>query len=189
MKLQLFKLLRVKTHLSESLLGQRLVLDSFLELTLFYKSIEIFTVPLFLFVFLINLKLLKIGCHLHLLFGISVRVLSLQISLAYRSVVSIGVHVEVMSLSFGDHLSFGRSLLLCVLHEFLCPILNLFSIKCLSVLDDLFLAFHMRHLIFEIVLNFLILAEPGNVFVLNFHAMFPSVFTEYFAPETVLLLL
>jgi len=93
----------------------------------------------------------------------------------------------VIQLSVGDHIAFGIRLLPELLSEFLCLVGHVPALILLLSAADFTLTFNMLHLVLQVVLHLLILAESHHLFMISLNSVLPCIVIDNLAPESALL--
>ena len=141
----------------------------------------------FLFQVLRVLKFLQVCLNFGRLSGIFVGLLPVHVKRGLHGIKAGGNLLLVVPLSIRDYASLSGCNLLDLLHELTCLLLHLHRINGLLLKQVLFLFLRLCHLVFQVVLHFLVLPELDHGVFLGLKAMYAGIFVYHISPEAVLL--
>lgn len=137
----------------------------------------------------IHLKFLQEGCLLDLLESISLGLLSIHVNdLAFVVLQHVNLFL-VVTRSLAEHVAS------CLVFRFLLSLelrsllLHIDGVQTFLVEIDLSLTLLISHLVFQELLDLLVLAELNQLVALCLNAMSSGVVIDHFTPETVLFFL
>ena len=97
--------------------------------------------------------------------------------------------VQVLGLDLSDYGSLYLVLLIHVMDELLCLLFHVETVHALFMKTVGFLLLHVEHLVFEIVLHFLVFPELKHLTLFSLHFVPSCVIIDHFTPKLVLLFL